>query len=88
MQSSDMISWKAAIRAMTAKGKDKLRLSTVINELEILPGFEAAPVVHGRWIKHDGYTECSSCEYWYNAPENEGPEDRPNYCPNCGAKMY
>lgn len=48
---------------------------------------EYAPVVHGRWIKHDGYTECSECDYWYDSPENEDAGDRSNYCPNCGARM-
>lgn len=44
-------------------------------------------VVHGRWVKHDGYTECSICEYWYDSPETEDDGDRMNYCPSCGAKM-
>lgn len=40
----------------------------------------------GKWIKHDDYTECSVCEYWYDSPEAETEDDRPKYCPNCGAK--
>lgn len=42
---------------------------------------------HGRWIKYNGYTECSECEHWYDSPETEDPGDRPMYCHNCGAKM-
>lgn len=41
----------------------------------------------GRWIKHEGYTECSQCEYWYDSPEIEDAGDRSNYCPSCGARM-
>lgn len=32
-------------RTYMAKGKDKLRLATVINELELAPAVDAAPVV-------------------------------------------
>ena len=49
---------------------------------------DVAPVQHGRWIsKNDhGYEwvfVCSNCDYVDGYPFN----DRPNYCPNCGAKM-
>lgn len=36
-------------------------------------------VWHGRWIKHEGYDECSKC----HAKSIFGY----NYCPNCGASM-
>lgn len=39
------------------------------------------------WVKYDGYTECSKCEYWYNSSENEDEEDRPAFCPSCGRAM-
>ena len=41
----------------------------------------------GEWIKKDGYTECSKCEYWYDSPENEDDGDRQAFCPSCGAPM-
>ena len=49
---------------------------------------DVVPVRHGRWIsKNDhGYEwvfVCSNCDYVDGYPFN----DRPNYCPNCGAKM-
>jgi len=44
-------------------------------------------VWRGEWIKKDGYTECSKCEYWYDSPENEDDGDRLAFCPNCGAPM-
>ena len=53
-----------------------------------IPAVDVAPVVHGRWISknHHGYEwvfVCSNCDYIDGYPFN----DRPNYCPNCGAKM-
>ena len=76
------------------KGKDKLRLSTVINELELQPAVEAVPVVHGKWSYGDwdkdhhwieGTTKvrCSECWRVFDT-------DNLNiwhWCPQCGAKM-
>lgn len=59
----------------------------IVDHLNKQPPIDATPVVHGQWIKRDGYTECSRCEYWYDSAENEDAGDRPNYCPNCGSKM-
>lgn len=50
---------------------------------------DAVPVRHGRWKGHyceddgirDGW-ECSACGEWYYFGEN-----KPNFCPHCGAKM-
>lgn len=39
------------------------------------------------WVKHDGYTECSKCEHWYDSPESEDDGDRPRFCPECGRAM-
>lgn len=44
-------------------------------------------VWRGYWIKHDGYTECSKCEYWYPSTEDEEEDDRNPFCPACGAPM-
>lgn len=57
-------------------------------DIENFPTADVVPVVHGRWIsKNDhGYEwvfVCSNCDYVDGYPFN----DRPNYCPNCGAKM-
>lgn len=50
------------------------------------PAVDAAPVVHGRWIKKSyllGTTRyCSECGENYGMPHGVF-----NYCPNCGAKM-
>ena len=39
------------------------------------------------WVKYDGYTACSNCEYWYDSPESEDEGDRPAFCPSCGRAM-
>ena len=44
-----------------------------------LPAADVAPVRHGRWIKHEGYDECSEC----HAKSIMGH----NYCHSCGARM-
>ena len=63
-------------------------VESVLEYAENLPAADVAPVVHGRWISKNnhGYEwvfVCSNCDYVDGYPFN----DRPNYCPNCGAKM-
>ena len=48
---------------------------------------EMVEKMRGKWIKKDGYTECSKCEYWYGSSENEDDGDRPAFCQSCGAPM-
>ena len=60
-----------------------------------IPAVDAAPVVHGRWIKPvpgDGEAYCSNCKhdalpcgYYLNPALMKYYETA--YCPNCGAKM-
>lgn len=57
-------------------------------------GFYAHPRAHidregwtADWVKHDGYTECSKCDYWYDSPDGEEDGDRPVFCPACGRAM-
>ena len=56
----------------------------IIDELEKIPAVDAAPVVHGRWIKLAEAPEwdqrrCTVC--------GDVSCCQRNYCPNCGAKM-
>ena len=63
-------------------GKDKIKISSVINMIEGLQPDDVAPVVHGRWIDDDcAFMRCSLCGY-----ENDW-EWATLYCPNCGARM-
>lgn len=58
-----------------------------------MPGIDAAPVVHGRWIKdNDSFQINARCCYFDHTCSECGKiiSDRyefPKYCPNCGAKM-
>ena len=51
------------------------------------PTREQVEALRGEWIKHDGYTECSKCEYWYPSGEVAEEDDRTPFCPRCGAPM-
>ena len=58
-------------------------IDDALSELDSAPTIDAEPVRHGRWVRDTVDTPdiwfCTACKYciaW-----------RPNYCPNCGAKM-
>lgn len=51
------------------------------------PTREQVEALRGKWIKRDGYTECSKCEYWYPSGKVEEEDDRTPFCPRCGAPM-
>ena len=50
-----------------------------ISALRSVSREQVEKVRHGRWIKHEGYDECSEC----HAKSIFGY----NYCHNCGARM-
>lgn len=64
-------------------------INMAVTVVSVLPTVDAVPVRHGRWKGHyceddgirDGW-ECSACGEWYYFGEN-----KPNFCPHCGAKM-
>ena len=69
-------------------------------EIDIIPTFEAEPVRHGHWndvadkvyAKFGEHTYvCSVCkkraESFVGGSENWWCAHKPNFCPNCGAKM-
>ena len=58
------------------------------DDVDAEPTVDAVEVVHGRWIGQ----RCSVCNesYMDYADADSYPaigEPKPNYCPNCGAKM-
>lgn len=60
--------------------KYKEFIRRVLNDKNLIPAADVAPVVHGRWVHHDdGVVTCSECG---NAESCEGC-----YCSYCGAKM-
>ena len=55
-----------------------------IRDITEAPTVDAAPVVHGRWIRRGNEMKCSNpkCQFIYYSNNDDF-----NYCPNCGAKM-
>ena len=47
------------------------------------PTADVGPVVYGEWVDHGGFVTCSVC-----GEEQYGHDNRRNYCPNCGARMW
>lgn len=67
-----------------------------MNIVEEAPAVDAAPVVHGRWVKmtgmmppeYHGHYECSECQWHMKGLRNSWTrEEEMSFCPNCGAKM-
>lgn len=90
MEMGDLISRKALmeeldereklVRKLTANVDDEaemtVSLSAVRKFVSNRPAVDAEPVRHGRW-EHG--LQCPFC--------NQIDTTKPNYCPNCGAKM-
>lgn len=66
-------------------------LSGVMMLIDEAPTIDAEPVRHGRWIDHMVRDwRCSECGEKINKVRNVDGycyDDKPHYCPNCGAKM-
>lgn len=78
---------KSLAKVFMLKNKDKLRLSTVINEIELAEkglskDVDFVEVKKGHWIKSGNKKECSVCGFVYYSNNDEW-----NGCPNCLAKM-
>ena len=68
----------------------------VINDRNLIPAADVAPVRHGQWDgEGDGYADgelvidvwyCSCCGHCIDDGTDD-PTILPNYCPNCGARM-
>ena len=88
----DLISRAAALDVLVTSPN----FHTTLTRIEELPAVDAAPVVHGRWIKmtgmmppeYHGHYECSECQWHMKGLRNSWTrEEELSYCPNCGAKM-
>lgn len=60
-------------------------------EVSKFPAADVAPVVHGRWINEQmivgGFAETWACDCSVCGRTQKEPLWKPNYCPNCGARM-
>lgn len=64
------------------KGKDKLRLATVINEIELAPTADVQEVKHGKFeLVGNGKGACSNCH------RLDSIDKLAKYCRYCGAKL-
>ena len=103
---SDLISRDAAIEAFDDERVDRnygdVSPESVIRIIESIPAVDAAPVVHGRWVKVHGYAtpggdpvwKCSECGkgvHVYGIEHGrygaEVADGQWVSCPNCGARM-
>lgn len=69
--------------------KYKAFVRRVLNDRNLIPAADVAPVVHGRW-EHGYYcyepaTQCSVCKVCL--AKGHRAEKQFTYCPKCGAKM-
>ena len=63
-----------------AHAGESIDADVVISDIKGMKAADVAPVMYGRWIKHDdGVFTCSECG---NAESNES-----HFCRYCGAKM-
>lgn len=65
-------------------------LDDVRDMLNDQPTIEAAPVVHGKWVKYSFSCVCTQCEKEFEDDDIRrimGEGKMPNFCPNCGADM-
>lgn len=62
-----------------------------IDALNNIPAADVVEVVHGKWVDHMVRDwRCSVCGEKINKIRNVDGycyEDKPHYCPNCGARM-
>ena len=75
--------------------KYKAFVRRVLNDRNLIPAADVAPVVHGRWISWEEAGNCvpspdrHECSVCHDAAQVlvNGFELLSDYCPNCGAKM-
>lgn len=56
-----------------------------------IPAADVAPVRHGRWVDHCvrdwRCSECGDKIIKFRSVDGYCYDDKPNFCPNCGARM-
>lgn len=95
----DLISRTSALDVINTWGRqksEKVRMGLLHRDLDAIPAVDAAPVVHGQWVKmtgmmppeYHGHYSCSKCQWHMKGLRNSWTrEEELSYCPNCGAKM-
>lgn len=74
-----------------ARVDQKLPISDLQHEVNLIKAADVQPVKHGRWIDGCCEIECSCCNTRYHDDIinmcYDWSNDKINYCPNCGARM-
>lgn len=94
---SEYIKYKDALELIESAQAWGWSISMLYDEVQALPVADVAPVVHGRWTTPRAIIECSKCGfgmfpdgYFFEFGECVHAYEsqyRPNFCPNCGAKL-
>lgn len=83
----------SAILDILCEDENNDRANEIIDEFNILPAADVAPVKHGEWIRatkpypyYDYKCSVCGCEE-YRQIDSKGKVRIMNFCPNCGADM-
>lgn len=77
-----LIDANALVNQIQQERTDGMYTEEILEIIGNEPTIEAAPVVHGRWIKDGEVVVCSEC-----GEEHAWDEYRSTYCEDCGARM-
>lgn len=74
-----------------ALGRNSGLADCIASEIEALPAADVSPVRHGRWVDHCvrdwRCSECGDKIIKFRSVDGYCYDDKPNFCPNCGADM-
>lgn len=59
----------------------------VLGMIYVMPASDVAPVLHGRWNDGDPYCPICKKDKFRGLDADVWADWKPDYCPNCGAKM-
>ena len=59
----------------------------VLGMIYVMPAADVAPVHHGRWNDGDPYCPICRKDKFRGLDADVWADWKPDYCPNCGAKM-
>lgn len=87
---ADYIDREALIKELS-ESVEPFNTGSVFRAINRQPAADVAPVRRGRWVDYMCRDwRCSVCGEKINKVRNVDGycyDDKPNYCPNCGAKM-
>ena len=86
---AEYIKREDAIKVVNGQSVLTMSRKRIIDQINVIPAADMAPVVHGRWVKNkllsNDFYDAESCDRCGELVSWFGK--LPDYCPNCGAKM-